>query len=65
VAVAVVLFLPDGHAMLDFVDDAAAGKKSCVSMGRAHPYPNGELTEREIANTVCTCGVPHAKSLHG
>ena len=47
VAVDVVLFLPDGHTMFDFIDDETAGAEGFVAMGGADAHPYRHLADAE------------------
>src|SRR5258705_6781067 len=58
----VVLFLPDRHALLDLVNDVAAGEKRLVAMRCAHSPPTRRLADRKLADAVQARGVPHAKA---
>src|SRR5690349_20430881 len=59
----VVLLLPDGHAMFDFVDDEAARAESFVAMRGAHAYPHGHFAERQRAHAMHAGGARDAKLL--
>ena len=52
VAVGVVLFLPDRHAVLDLVDDVAARGEGLVAVRGTHAHPDGQLADREVADPV-------------
>src|SRR5437764_990463 len=58
----VVLLLPDRHALLDLVDDVAAGEKRLVAMRCAHTHPHRQLPDRQLPDAVQTGGVRHAKA---
>jgi len=47
ITIDVVLFLPDGHAMFDFIDDEAAGAKRLVAMRGADAHPDGHFAQRQ------------------
>ena len=65
VAVFVVLLLPDGHSVFDFVDDVSAGSESLGPVAGAHAYPYGHLADGEVADAVYACGVFDAEPLDG
>src|SRR6266403_5005344 len=58
----VVLLLPDRHALLDLVNDVAAGEKRLVAMRCAHSHPHRQLADRKLADAVQARGVRHAKA---
>ena len=58
----VVLFLPDRHALLDLVNDVAAGEKRLVAMRCAHSHPHRQFTDRQISDAVQARGVRHPKA---
>src|SRR5256885_4270817 len=58
----VVLLLPDRHALLDLVDDVAAGEKRLVAMRRAHTDPHRQLPDTQLPDPVQTPGGRHAKA---
>jgi hypothetical protein len=57
-ALDVVLFLPDRQALLQLVDDVAAGLEGLVAMRRRRPHPDRQLADREVADAV------HARQPH-
>lgn len=61
VAVAVMLFFPDGDAVLDFIDDVAAGKKRFVAMRCAHADPDCKLAQVESADAMDASSMLHTK----
>src|SRR5215469_13482565 len=64
IAIHVVLFLPDRQAVLDLVDDVAAGAEGLVAMRRAHPDPHGQLADAEVTDTVHARGMTHPEARH-
>src|SRR6195256_4829676 len=58
----VVLLLPDRHALLDLVNDVAAGEKRLVAMRCAHSHLHRQLADRKLADAVQARGVRHAKA---
>src|ERR1700761_2103535 len=56
----VVFFLPDRQAVLDLVDDVAAGAKGLVAMRRSHTDPHGQVTDGQVAGAVHAMGSQHA-----
>ena len=65
VAVDVVLFLPDRHAVLHFVDDVAARGECFGAMTRAHADPHRQIADRERADAMHARGSQHAEALDG
>ncbi len=61
----VVLLLPDRHAVLDFVDDEAAGLKRFAAMARAHADPHGEFADFERADAMHAQRMRDAEALDG
>jgi hypothetical protein len=57
-----VLFLPDRHALLDLVNDVAAGEKRLVAMRCAHSHPHRQFADRKISDAVQARGVRHSKA---
>ena len=49
IAVDVVFLLPDRDAMLDFVDDEAAGAERLVAMRGADAHPDGDVADRRAS----------------
>ena len=64
VAFAVVLALPDRHALLHFIDDVAAGVEGGATMRCAHPDPHGQIADREGADAVRAAGRQHVETRH-
>jgi hypothetical protein len=62
IAILVVLFLPNGHAMFDFVDDVSTREECFRAVSGAHAYPDRHLTDRQIADAVDAGGVFNAES---
>src|SRR5690242_20496493 len=52
VSVLVVLLLPDGHAMLHFIDDVPARAKRLVPMPRARAHPHRHVADGKVSNPV-------------
>src|SRR5580658_2407077 len=52
IAVPVVLFFPDRHAMLHFIDDEAAGIECLAAMGGADADPYRHIAQRQCADAV-------------
>src|SRR5215469_16688509 len=65
VTVQIVLLLPDRQAMLDLIDDVAAGAERLIPVRRAHPDPHGELADGEHANAMHAGGVRHTEARDG
>ncbi len=61
IAVLVVLLLPDGHPMLDLVDDVAAGAECLVAMARRDTDPHRLLADLERTDPVHADGVLDAE----
>src|SRR6185437_14290739 len=59
VTVLVVLLFPDGHSMLDLVDDVAACPKCLVPMARSHAHPDCLLADLERPDPVHARGMLH------
>lgn len=51
-AVVVDFFFPDRQAVLDVVDDVAAGEKGVASVVRGHADPDGDIAGGERAEAV-------------
>src|SRR5580704_12589399 len=62
VAVEVVLFLPDRHALLDLVDDVAGRKKCLVAVRGAGAHPHRHLADGEIPESMRAGGARHAEA---
>src|SRR5580704_17112622 len=62
VAVEVVLFLPDRHALLDLVDDVAGRKKGLVAVRGAGAHPHRHLADGEIPESMRPGGARHAEA---
>src|SRR5580658_1943201 len=60
VAVSIVLFLPDRHAVLHLIDDVAAGGERLAPVHRAHAHPDGHVAEIERAHAMDA-----ERALHG
>jgi hypothetical protein len=65
VTVFVVLLLPDGHSVFDFVDDVTAGREGLGSVACTYAYPYRHLADGEVADAVYACGVFDAETLDG
>ena len=63
IAVLVVLLLPDRHAVLDLIDDVAAGIECLTAMRRADADPDRKLADRERPDAVRTAHVLEPESL--
>jgi hypothetical protein len=63
VAVFVVLLLPDGYSVFDFVDNISAGSERLGSVACAHAYPYCHLADGEVTDSVYACGVFDAEPL--
>src|SRR5882757_4078405 len=62
VAVLVVLLLPDGHSMFDFVDDVSTCEERFRPVACADAYPNSHFAYGEVADAVYACGVFDAEA---
>jgi hypothetical protein len=51
-----VLFLPDRDAVLDFVDDEAAGAEGFVAVVGADADPHSHFANAELAHAMHTLG---------
>src|SRR5215469_15615245 len=58
----VMLLLPDGQAVLDFVDDVTARAERLVTVRRAHAHPHGELADRERPDAMHAGGMRHTEA---
>src|SRR5919109_3017336 len=65
VAVDVVLLLPDGHAVLHFIDDEAAGAEGLVAMRGTDAHPHGDFAECQRAHAVHAGGAGDAEPADG
>src|SRR6185503_4871300 len=52
IAIDVVFFLPDRHAVFHFIDDVAAGAEGLVAMRGADPHPDSHVANSERAETM-------------
>ena len=43
VTIQIMLFLPDGHPVLDLVDDITTGSECSIAMRRGHADPDGNI----------------------
>ena len=59
IAAAVVLFLPNGHAMFDFIDDESAGIEGFAAVRGAHPDPHGHVAYTQGTDTMDARGMLH------
>jgi hypothetical protein len=62
ITVLVVLLFPDGHSMFDFVDDVSTREECFRTVSGAHAYPNGHLTDRQVADAVYAGGMFNAEA---
>ena len=65
IAIDVVLLLPDREAVLDFVDDVAAGAEGFVAMRGRHTYPHCKVANRQIPGTMHAMRGVHAVTCNG
>src|SRR6185437_12331597 len=65
VTVQVVLLFPDRHAVLDLIDDVAAGPEGLVAVRRAYSDPHRQLPDREVPEAVRAARVCDPEALHG
>src|SRR6185437_1255697 len=65
VAAAVVLFLPDGHAVLYLVDDETAGVEGFAAVGGTHAHPHGHVAHLQGADAMNAPGVQNREALQG
>ena len=63
--VRIEFLLPDGKAVLDFVDDEPAGVKSLSPVGRGNDHHHGAFTDFQRAGPVCRPGIIQTEALHG
>lgn len=63
IAVRVVLLLPDRNAVLHFIDDESARIEGFAPMFGADTDPDGELTDRKVADTMRAAGIYDAITL--
>jgi hypothetical protein len=54
IAGSVMLFLPDGHAVLDLIDDVATRAKRLITMRSSHAHPDCHFLEAKVAKPVYT-----------
>src|ERR1700734_3876916 len=52
IAASIVLFLPDGHAMLHFVDDKTTGIEGFAAVDGTHPDPDGHVAQVKRADAM-------------
>ena len=43
VTIQIMLFLPDGHPVLDLIDDITTGSECSIAMRRGHADPDGNI----------------------
>src|SRR4051794_28473081 len=65
VAVLVVLLLPDGHTMFDFVDDVSTRLKCFCAVAGADAYPNGHFPDSQVSDPVYARGVFDPEAFDG
>lgn len=64
-AVGVNFFLPDWEAVLDVVDDVAAGEKSIAAVVCSHANPDCDIAGREWSDAMHDGGVDEVKLVFG
>jgi len=62
IAAAIVFFLPNGHAMLDLIDDEAAGVKGFAAMCGAHAHPHRHLSQPQGTDAVDAQSMLHREA---
>jgi hypothetical protein len=65
IPVGVILLLPDRDAMLDVVDDEAAGVEGLAAVRGADPDPDRKLADLQCADAVRAAGALEAKACAG
>src|ERR1700731_2648569 len=65
IAASIVLFLPDRHAMLHFVDDETTGIEGFSAMHRTHADPHSHVAQRQRADAMDAQRVLHRESPQG
>src|ERR1700688_4271414 len=65
ITAAVVLFLPDRHAMLHFVDDETAGVEGFAAMHGADPDPHRHIAQIQRADTMDAQRTLHREAPQG
>src|ERR1700685_2001886 len=65
ITASIVLFLPDRHAMLHFVDDEAAGIEGLAAMRGADSDPHGHVAQPQSADAMNAERVLHREAPQG
>lgn len=65
IAIDIVLFLPDRHPMLHFVDDVATGTERLITVWGADTHPDSKITDVQFAEPVHAGRLRCAETLAG
>src|SRR5882724_954387 len=65
ITASIMLFLPDGHAMLDFIDDETTGVEGFSAMRGTDSDPYGHIAEAQQADTMDAQSVLDRKAPQG
>ena len=62
IAAAVMFLLPNGHAMLDFIDDEPTGIEGFAAVRGTHSHPNRHVAQSQGTDTMDAHGVFHREA---
>ena len=65
ITAAIVLFLPDRHAMFHFVDDETTGFEGLAAMRGTDSDPHGHIAQTQRADAMDAQGVFHGEATQG
>src|ERR1700679_773446 len=65
IAAAIVFLLPDGHSMLHFIDDEAAGIEGLAAMHGADAHPHGHVAQSQRADAMNAQSALHGEASQG
>src|ERR1700678_2142243 len=65
IAAAIVFLLPDGHSMLHFIDDEAAGIEGLAAMHGADAHPHGHVAQSQRADAMDAQSALHGEASQG
>src|SRR4030081_538795 len=65
ITASIMLFLPDRHAMFDFVDDETTGFEGFAAMRGTDPHPHSHIAQPQRADAVDAQSVLHREAPQG